>query len=105
MGVTPARDPGPGKTDSGVRKTETSKTIPRKGKVRSLVPLGRAAPQECVGSRSRDRRAYAGSGLMTKIADSAILNESSGKTYLRAARDGVVNVRKSRSLLHLTSKE
>jgi hypothetical protein len=28
-----------------------------------------------------------------------------GKTYARAARDGVGNVRKSRSLLHLTSKE
>jgi hypothetical protein len=28
-----------------------------------------------------------------------------GKTYARAARDDVGNVRKSRSLLHLTSKE
>jgi hypothetical protein len=51
MGVTPARDPGPGKTDSGVGKTETSKTKPNKGKVKSLVPPGKkAAPQECVGS-------------------------------------------------------
>jgi hypothetical protein len=51
MGVTPARDPGPGKTDIGVGKTETSKTKPSKGKVKSLVPPGKkAAPQECVGS-------------------------------------------------------
>jgi hypothetical protein len=60
MGVTSAKDPGPGKTDGGVgkaRKTdsvvgkkETSKTRPGKGKVRNLVPLGKAAPQECVGS-------------------------------------------------------
>jgi hypothetical protein len=30
MGVTPARDPGPGKTDSNVGKTKTSKTSLRK---------------------------------------------------------------------------
>jgi hypothetical protein len=28
MGVTPARDPGPGKTDIDVGKIETSKTTP-----------------------------------------------------------------------------
>ena len=104
MGVTPERDPGPGKTDRGVGKKETSKTKPRKGKTKSLVPLGKAAPQECVGSQTRDR-AHVGSGLVTKIADSAILNESSGKTYARAAHDDVGQVQKSRSLLHLTSKE
>jgi hypothetical protein len=53
MGVTPVRDPGPGNTNSGVIKTETSKTKPSKGKVKSLVPPGKkAAPQECVGSRT-----------------------------------------------------
>jgi hypothetical protein len=34
MGVTPARDPGPGKTDSSVGKTETSKTNPSNGKIK-----------------------------------------------------------------------
>jgi hypothetical protein len=58
MGVTPERDPGPGKKDSSVRKT-----------VKMLVPPGkRAAPQECVGSRTRDR-AKAKPGLVKKIAD------------------------------------
>jgi hypothetical protein len=33
MGVTPARDPGSGKTDSGVGKTETKKNNPYEGKV------------------------------------------------------------------------
>jgi hypothetical protein len=33
MGVTPARDPGPEKSNSGVEKTETRKTKPSKGKV------------------------------------------------------------------------
>jgi hypothetical protein len=56
MGVTPARNPGPGKTDGGVGKTETNKSKPKKGKVISLVPPGKeAAPHECVGSRTRDR--------------------------------------------------
>jgi hypothetical protein len=52
----------------------------------------------CVGSRTRDR-GEAGPALMTKAMS------RQGKTYARAARDGVGNVRKSRSLLHLTSKE
>jgi hypothetical protein len=48
MGVTPARDPGPVTTYSGVIKTETSKTNPSKGKVKGLVPpCKKAAPQEC----------------------------------------------------------
>jgi hypothetical protein len=38
MGVTPARDPGPRNTDSGVGKTETINTKPSKGTVKSLVP-------------------------------------------------------------------
>jgi hypothetical protein len=51
MGVTPARDPGPGKTDGGVGKTETNKGKPKKGNIIRLVLPGKeAAPQECVGS-------------------------------------------------------
>jgi hypothetical protein len=56
LGVTPARDPGSGKTNGGVGKTETNKSKPKKGKVIRLVPPGKeAAPQECVGRRTRDR--------------------------------------------------
>jgi hypothetical protein len=45
MGVTPVRDPGRGKTDSGVGKTERNNNKPSKGKVKSLVPPGeKAAP-------------------------------------------------------------
>jgi hypothetical protein len=43
MGVTPARDRGPGKTDSGVGKTETKKNKPKKGKVIHSVPPGKEA--------------------------------------------------------------
>jgi hypothetical protein len=51
IGVTPARDPGPGKTNISVEKTETSKTKPSKGKLKGVVPPGKkATPQECVGS-------------------------------------------------------
>jgi hypothetical protein len=78
MGVTPAREPVPGNTDSGVRKTETSKTKPSKGKVKNLVPPGKkAAPQECVGSRTRDRE-KAEPRFVKKIADPVIFNQSSG---------------------------
>jgi hypothetical protein len=49
MGVVPARDPGPGKTDGDVCKAEINKK-------KSLVPLRKgAATQECVGSGTRDR--------------------------------------------------
>jgi hypothetical protein len=51
-----------------------------------------------VGSRTRDR-GEASPALVTKAMS------HQGKIYARAARDGVGNVRKSRSLLHLTSKE
>jgi hypothetical protein len=51
MGVTPARDPGPGKTDSNVDNIKTSKNKPKKGKAKCVVPPGKkAASQECVGS-------------------------------------------------------
>jgi hypothetical protein len=129
MGVTPARDPGPGKTDDGVGKTETNKSKPKKCKVICLVPPGKeAAPQECVGSRTRDR-AKAGPGLVKKIVDLTIFNQSKGKSgyyshatrvgiedltifnqskgnsgsYSHAARVGMQNHSKGESLLHLTS--
>jgi hypothetical protein len=76
MGVTPARYPGPGKTNSGIGKKETKKKNPKKGKVIRLVPPGKeAAQQECVGSRTRDR-AKLGPGRMKKIADLKILRSS-----------------------------
>jgi hypothetical protein len=90
MGVTLARDPGPGKTNIGVGKTKTSKTKSSKVKIKSLVPPGKkAAPQECVGSLTRDR-AKAEPGLVNKIADPTIFNQSSGKSvfYSHAARVG-----------------
>jgi hypothetical protein len=106
MGVTPARDPGPVKTDIGVVKAETINTKPRKGKLKSCVPPGKkAAPQECVGSRTRDR-AKAEHGLLKKIADHAIFNQSSGKSvsYSHAGCVGQAKHLKGISLLHLTSK-
>jgi hypothetical protein len=106
MGVTPARDPGPGKTDNGVGKTERSNTKPSKGKVKSVVPPGKkAAPQECVGSRTWDR-AKAEPGLVKNIAYPAIFNQSSGKSvfYSHAGCLDEAKHLKSRSLLHLTSK-
>jgi hypothetical protein len=105
MGVTPMRDPGPGKTDDGVGKTETNKSKPKKGKAIHSVPPGKeAAPQEFVGSRTRDR-AKLGPGLMKKIADRTIFNQSKGKSgsYAHAACVGMQNHSKSKSLLHLTS--
>jgi hypothetical protein len=105
MGVTPARDPGPGKTDGGVAKTETNKSKPKKGKVMRLVPPGKEAnPHECVGSRTRDR-AKLGPGLVKKIADLTIFNQSKGNSgsYDHAACVGMQNHSKSKSLLLLTS--
>jgi hypothetical protein len=103
MGVSPARDPGPGKTDSNVGKI---KNKPKKGKAKRLVPPGKkAAPQECVGGRTRDRSKgkpgivekdlrSSGSGDLQpdKKKVHAIFNQSRGKT-------------KKSSLLHLTSTE
>jgi hypothetical protein len=129
MGVTPTRDPGPGKTDGGLGKTETNKSKPKKGKVIHLLPPGKeAAPQECAGSRTRDR-AKAGPGLVRKIADltifiqsktksgsyahaarvriedPTIFNQLKGKSgsYAHTARVGMQNHSKGKSLLHLTS--
>jgi hypothetical protein len=106
MGVSPTQKPGPGKPNSDVGKIETSNTKPSKGKVKSLVPPGKkAAPQECVGSRTRDR-ARVEPGLVKKIVDPAIVNQSSGKSisYSHADCVGQAKHLKSRSLIHLTSK-
>jgi hypothetical protein len=43
MGVTPARDPGPGKTNSSVGKTETNNNKPKKVKLIRVVPPGKEA--------------------------------------------------------------
>jgi hypothetical protein len=105
MGVTPARDPGPGKTDGSVGKTEKNKSKPKKVNVIRLVPPGKdVAPQECVGNQTRDR-AKLGPGRVKKIADLTIFNHSKGKSgsYAHTARVGMKNHPKSRSLLHLTS--
>jgi hypothetical protein len=104
MGVTPERDPGPGKTDGCVGKTETNTSNPKKGKVIRLVPPGKeAAPQECIGVQTRDR-ARLGPGLVKKIADLTIFNHSKGKSgsYAHAARVGMQNHSKRKYLLHLT---
>jgi hypothetical protein len=94
MGVTPARDPGPGKTDSNVGKIKTSKNKPKKSKSIRLVPPGKkATPQECVWSRTRDRskgepglvgKELISSGSADLQPDKeevlAIFNQSRGKT-------------------------
>jgi hypothetical protein len=103
MGVTPARDPGPGKTDINVGKI---KNKPKKGKAKHLVPSGKkAAPQECVASRTRDRSKVK-PGLVRKDI------RSSESDYLQQGKDDVFTnsdqprgkTNKS-SLLHLTSTE
>jgi hypothetical protein len=57
-----------------------------------------------VGSRTRER-AKAEPGLVKKIADLPIFNQSKEKSgsYAHAARGGMQNNSKSKSLLHLTS--
>jgi hypothetical protein len=102
MGVTPEQEPWPGKTDSTVGKTKTSKNKSKKGKVISLVPPGKeVAPQECVRIRTRDLPKR-GPRRMKKVADPAILDQSTGKSvsYAHAARVGQEKHRKSKSLLH-----
>jgi hypothetical protein len=56
MEVTPARDPGPGKTYRNV------------GKIKNKPKKGKAIPNECVGSRTRDRSKFK-PGLVKKISD------------------------------------
>jgi hypothetical protein len=103
MGVTPARDSGPGKTDSNVGKI---KNKPKKGKAKLLVPPGKkAAPQECVGSRTRDRSKVK-PGLVEKDI------RSSGSDHFQPGKKEVFMISvqprgktKKSSLLHLTSTE
>ena len=49
MGVIPDQDPGRGKSQSG--KAQPGKGKPKKGKeyIFKFGPVGKAAPQECVG--------------------------------------------------------
>jgi hypothetical protein len=103
MGVNPARDPGPGKTDSNVGKI---KNKPKKGKAKHLVPPGKkAAPQECVGSQTRDHR-KGEPGLVEKDIG------SSGSDDLQPGKKEVITISvqprgktKKSPLLRLTSTE
>jgi hypothetical protein len=106
MEVTPARDPGPGKTDSNVGKIKTSKKNPKKGKAIRLVPPGKkAAPQECVGSRTRDR-SKGEPGLVEKDLRSAGSGDlQPGKKEVLAIFNQPRGKTKKSSLLHLTSSE
>jgi hypothetical protein len=103
MGVTPARDPGPGKTDSNVHKI---KNKPKKGKEKRLVAPGKkAAPQECVGSRTRDRSKVK-PGLVGKdIRSSGSDNLQQCKEDMLTNSDQPGGKTKKSSLLHLTSTE
>jgi hypothetical protein len=103
MGVTPVRDPGPGKTDSNVGKI---KNKPKKGKAKGLVPPGKkAAPQEYVGSRTRDR-SKGKPGLVEKdIRSSGSGNLQPGKKEVLTISDQLRGKTKKSSLLHLTSTE
>jgi hypothetical protein len=106
MGVTPARSPGPGKTDSNVGKIKTSKNKPKKGKATRLVPPGKkVAPQECVGSRTRDR-SKGEPGLVKKdIRSSGSGDLQPGKKEVLTISDQSRGKTKKSSLLHLTSTE
>jgi hypothetical protein len=103
MGVTPARDPGPGKTNSNVGKI---KNKPKKGKEKRLVPPGKkAAPQECVGSRTRYRR-KGKPGLVEKdIRSSGSGDLQPGKKEVFTISDQPRGKTKKSSLLRLTSTE
>jgi hypothetical protein len=103
MGVIPARDPGPGKTDSNVGKI---KNKPKKHKAKRVVPPGKkAAPQECVGSRTRDR-SKGEPGIMEKdIRSSGSGDLQPGKKEVLTISDQPRGKTKKLSLLHLTSTE
>jgi hypothetical protein len=103
MGVTPARDPGPGKTDSNVGKI---KIKPKKGKAKCLVPPGKkAAPQECVGSQTRDRSKVTPGLVRKDIRSSGSDNIQQGKEDVFTNSDHSRGKTKKLSLLHLTSTE
>jgi hypothetical protein len=103
MGVTPARDPGPGKTDSNVGKIKNN---PKKGKAKRLVPPGKkAAPHECVGSRTRDRSKVKPGLARKDIRSPGSDNPQQGKEYLFTNSDLPRGKTKKSPLLHLTSTE
>jgi hypothetical protein len=103
MGVTPARDPGPGKTDSNVCKI---KNKPKKSKAKRLVPPGKkAAPQECVGSRTWDRSKVKPGLVRKDIRSSVSDNLQQGKEDVFTNYDQPRGKTKKSSLLHLTSTE
>jgi hypothetical protein len=106
MGVTPVRDLGPGKTDINVGKIKTSKNKPKKGKAKRLVlPGKKAAPQECVGSRTRDH-SKGEPGLVEKdIRSSGSGNLQPGKKEVLTIFDQSRGKTKKTPLLHLTSTE
>jgi hypothetical protein len=84
MSVIPERDPGPVKTDGGVRKAGINKKT-------SLVPLKTgASPQEFLGSGTRDRvKREFGRGLDKRTERILYLcnyNESTAKTGNRSSR-------------------
>jgi hypothetical protein len=103
MGVNPAREPLPVKTDISVGKKESCKNKPKKGKSIHLVPPGKeAAPQDCVWSQIRNR-AKLGPGRAEKIADLEILNQSRGKSVLPACAACVKQVKHSNKNTSFTS--
>jgi hypothetical protein len=103
MGVNPARDPGPGKTDSNVSKIKNN---PNKGKSKHLVPPGKKVlPQECVGSRTRDRSKVKPGLVRKDIRSSGSDNFQQGKEDVFTNSDLPRGETKKSSLLHLTSTE
>jgi hypothetical protein len=102
-GVTPARDPGPGKTDSNVEKI---KNKPKKGKAKRLVPPGKkSAPQECVGKRTRDHIKVKPGLVRKDIISSGSGNLQQGKKDVFTNSYQPRGKTKKSSLLHLTSTE
>jgi hypothetical protein len=103
MGVTPARDPGPGKTDSNVGKLRNK---PKKGKAKHLVPPGKkAAPQECVRSQTQDRSKVKPWLVRKDIRSSGSDNVQQGKEDVFTNSDQPRGKTNKSSLLHLTSTE
>jgi hypothetical protein len=106
MGVTPAREPGPGKTDSNVGKIKTSKIKPKKGKAIRLVPLGKkAALQECIGSRTRDHSKGEPRLVVQDFRSSVSSDLQPGKKEVLTSYEQSRGKTKKSSLLHLTSTE
>jgi hypothetical protein len=103
MGVTPAQDPGPGKTDSNVGKIKNN---PNKGNAKRVVPPGKkAAPQECVGSLTWDRSKVKPGLVRKDIRSSGSYNLQQGKEDEFTSSDQPIGKTNKSSLLHLTSTE